>query len=586
MKKISIGLFFSFCSSMLLAQAPVEQTTIENLGKNVNSPFAELRPVISGDGKTLYFVVEGNPQNVNYPVDNRAQDVWFSTLDITGTGWNKAEQFSAPVNSRTDNAIFWTSPDGSEILIRGAYENGQYYGRGFSFCQKTMDGWSDPKMLYIDGYQTMSQDIYDGATLSSDKKTLLLYMSEVKNSFLNDIYISRLQEDSIWSTPEKLMDSISLDDYDEVAPFIAYDDYTLYFASSRPGGYGGYDIYKTTRLDDSWTRWSKPVNLGKPINTLKSEAYFTLDIQGDYAYMATMTANNKTDIVKVQLSEDQKPKKSSIGTRNGGNEQDSLSYKILNSLDLPAEVKLQIIDLSRRSKEGGVEGEKAVEELKIITTQPAEFFKQRKSEAIERSQGISPEESGINQIVNNYNNIIQQLEKLDSIDLALLSSADLNFTQGSSTVEKPVDQKESKEKDKYQEGSESEFNSNINWIGNTAPGGSTNHTYQWSQTGNLVTLRISLLYDIPGKECKSAVIELPADCPTPFEPKGFKANGSILYFGTGYFMESNTSDPVAPNAYTNVLRKNASGTGYEIFITRGTAIDPSVCYTTIQYYTY
>ncbi len=585
MKRITIGFYLAFWCLNLFAQAPVEETTIENLGKNVNSPFAELRPIISGDGKTLYFVVEGNPQNINYPVDSRAQDVWFSTLDVSGN-WTQSQQFSQPINSRTDNAIFWTSPDGSEILIRGAYENGQYFGRGFSFCEKTINGWSDPKMLLIDGYQSMSQDAYDGATLSSDKKTLLLYMSEVKNSYLNDIYVSRLQDDSIWSVPEKIMDSISLEDYDEVAPFIAYDDYTLYFASNRPGGYGGYDIYKTTRLDDSWTRWTKPVNLGKPINTLKSEAYFSLDIQGDYAYMATMTAANKTDIVKVQLSEDQKPKKSAIGSRDGGNQQDSTSYKILNSLDLPAEVKLQIIDLSKRSKEGGVEGEKAAEELKIITTMPAEFFRQRKNEAIERSQGISPEESGINQIVNNYNNIIEQLEKLDSIDISLLSSTDFNFTQGSSKVEKPIDQKENRDTKNYQEGSEMELTTNINWIGTTAPGGATNHTYQWSQTGNLVTLRISLLYDMPGKECTSAVIELPVDCPTPLEPKGFKANGSILYFGTGYFMESNTADPVAPNAYTNVLRKNASGTGYEIFITRSTAIDPAVCYTTIQYYTY
>lgn len=582
--KITLGLVL--CAG--LSMHSIAQDEPENLGKLVNSEYAELRPVISGDGKSLYFVVEGNPENTNYLTDNRAQDAWYSALDITG-GWTKAERLPGVINSKTDNAIFWSSPDGDEILIRGAYEDGVYMGRGFSLCQKTLTGWSKPKRLKINGYQTMSQDLYDGATLSSDKKTLILYMSENKNSLLNDLYVSTIGENDEWSTPIKIEDSLSLEDYDEVTPFIAYDDLTLYFASNRPGGFGGYDIYKTTRLDDTWSRWSKPVNLGKPVNSTKSEAYFSVDISGDYGYMALMTSNNKTDLMRIKLNEQQKPKKSKVGssalaTKDVDINLDTSSMQVLKALDIPSEVRDQVLDLDRRRKAGGIEGEKAEDEFKLITSNPAEFFRLRRQDAIDKSQGISAEESGIDKITKNYDDLIQKLENLDSIDIQLLSNTNFSFKESADNSEKF---QQVKEKDKsLQEGSDQDLTSNINWLGAQAPGGTTNHTYQWSQVGTLVTLRISLMYDVPGNQCTAAIIELPADCPVPFEPKGFKGNGSVLYFGNGFFMESSTAEPVVGNSFSNVLRKNSSGTGYEIYIKGASPVNPSVCYTTIQYYTY
>ncbi|MBW3545210.1 MAG: OmpA family protein, partial [Bacteroidetes bacterium] len=57
---------------------------------------------------------------------------------------------------------------------------------------------------------------------------------------------------------------------------LAPDNKTLYFASNRPGGFGNADIYKTTRLDSSWQKWSKPENLGAPINTGGFDAYYSM----------------------------------------------------------------------------------------------------------------------------------------------------------------------------------------------------------------------------------------------------------------------------------------------------------------------
>ena len=112
------------------------QPTLESLGAKVNSTYAEVRPTISADGKLIYFVVEGNPKNTMYKTDKFAQDVWFSELDGTGT-WGPAKQSAAPINGLKDNAVFWVSPDGNRVLIRGAFENGKYLGIIVFYIKRT-----------------------------------------------------------------------------------------------------------------------------------------------------------------------------------------------------------------------------------------------------------------------------------------------------------------------------------------------------------------------------------------------------------------------------------------------------------------
>lgn len=285
------------------------QSTLENLGPNVNSKYAELRPTLSADGKVLYFVVEGHPENGKYKVDKTSQDVWVTESDTAGN-WGKALKCPEPINNKNnDNAIFWTSVDGNKILIRGAYDNGKYLGRGFSSATKNATGWSSPQAIKIKGYNGMSVDNYDGAIYANDEKTMLFYLSEEKNSFLNDIYVSQLESNNEWSVPQKISDSISLDDYDEIAPFVAADGVTMYFSSDRPGGFGGYDIWMTKRLDDTWKNWSNPVNMGDSVNSDKWEAYFSIDAKAEFGYLAT-TRNSigEIDLCRIKLTENQKPK--------------------------------------------------------------------------------------------------------------------------------------------------------------------------------------------------------------------------------------------------------------------------------------
>ena len=84
--------------------------------------------------------------------------------------------------------------------------------------------------------------------MAHDGQTLLLYMTEEKGSFNNDIYVCFLQPGDWWSEPKSLGKKINLPKYNEMTPYLAADGETLYFSSDRPGGLGDNDIWMTKRL--------------------------------------------------------------------------------------------------------------------------------------------------------------------------------------------------------------------------------------------------------------------------------------------------------------------------------------------------
>ncbi|HEV8286285.1 MAG TPA: OmpA family protein [Chitinophagaceae bacterium] len=280
----------------------------ENLGSNVNTFLPELRPTVSADGNLLFFIVENDPLNTKYNSIPNSQDIWYSERDSFGV-WGPARHMGYPLNTYFYNAVFWISPDNNRILIRNAFIEGDYVGNGVSMSyRKKNGGWSKPNALRIKNYQKYDKGRQYGATMAHDAKTLLLYMSEVKGSYDNDLYVCFLQPDSTWSEPQSLGKKINLPQYNEMTPYLAADGVTLYFSSNRPGGLGDNDIWMTKRLDSTWQKWSDPVDLPSPINTSDWDAFFTLDAGGEYAYLTSAENGfGESDIVRVKLLEREKP---------------------------------------------------------------------------------------------------------------------------------------------------------------------------------------------------------------------------------------------------------------------------------------
>lgn len=296
--------------TLLSAQSP----KVENLGKPVNSEYNEIAPVISPDGKTLYFSRISHPQNGFG--DKGSQDIWF--VELVNNLWTAPRRMPSPLNKEEYNSLYSISPDGNTALLKGSYNNGRYETRGFSITQRTARGWSQPQKLEIPGYEKMSKGQFDCGYLSVDGRVLLMAFSEKKNSKDDDLYVSFKQNNGSWSKPMHLGAELNTAQFTETTPFLAPDGVTLYFSSNREGGLGSNDIYVSKRLDKTWKRWSKPINLGPAVNTEGYDAYYTLSAAGDYAYFTSFKESlGKGDVVRIALNQPTAPATPSTPTLAG-----------------------------------------------------------------------------------------------------------------------------------------------------------------------------------------------------------------------------------------------------------------------------
>ncbi len=292
----AFGLFLKTGSSQQFSA----RYELVKMGPEVNTKsYHEMSPVVSTDGRKLYFVENNHPENT-YGTDN-SQDIWFSNLDEKGV-WSQSRRLGSPLNQNRYNTVFNVLPGGS-LFVRGGSGKNE---KGFSIVSPS-GGWME---LPIKDFAKMDKGQFNGATISSDAKHVVMYFSEVSGSARSDLYISNQQPDGSWPRPLKLPMSTG---GDEFGPFIGPDQNSLYFASDRivPGRIGNVDIYKVNRLDETWMKWSTPVNLGKGVNTIGGDAYFSLDAQGNVftCRMGSLVDGGNYDIyllkprdIKVTLS--------------------------------------------------------------------------------------------------------------------------------------------------------------------------------------------------------------------------------------------------------------------------------------------
>lgn len=283
---------------------------VERLPQTVNSPYNEILPIISPDGKTLFFDRKDHPKNMpSISAGKENDDIWVSR-HVSDTIWTEAERLNEPVNNSQHNYVCSVTPDGNVILLANAYLPSGKMEQGISISYKTINGsWSFPEPLKIkDFYNT---DKYAEFCLAPNRKVLIMSVRREDTYGSRDLYISFLQRDNSWSVPKNMgttLNSAAL----EVSPTLSSDNKTLYFASNGRSGYGSMDMYVSRRLDDTWTNWSEPMNLGNVLNSAGWDAGYSIDASGEYAYFSsskhsdTNTAS-KLDIYRAKLHVEVRP---------------------------------------------------------------------------------------------------------------------------------------------------------------------------------------------------------------------------------------------------------------------------------------
>jgi len=262
------------------------------LDTTVNSKYMEMGPLVSPDGKTLYFSRRYDPTAAGGKNDK--EDIWYSDWNETTRSWGVARNMGAPLNNEEPNFINSISPDGNTILLGNSYMPDGTMEDGVSTSTRNASGWSFPKRLQIEDDEKNVSKMAN-YFMSNSQKILLISNDRKGDSHGDrDIYVSFLISDSLWTKPLNLGQVINTKGT-EAAPFLASDDKTLYFTSDGLNGYGGSDIYMSRRLDNTWAKWSVPENLGPVVNTARDESFFTLNAAADKVYF-TSQANDEDDV--------------------------------------------------------------------------------------------------------------------------------------------------------------------------------------------------------------------------------------------------------------------------------------------------
>lgn len=274
----------------------------ENLGPAINTKYEELTPLIAPNGKGLYFSRRYSPSNVGGSSDH--QDIYYSSK-YNGE-WTDAFNVGEPLNNHGPNAVCAVTPDGNKVLLMNTYDSfGKPKGQGLSMSEKTTTGWSKPIDVKIKGYYNKS--LINEFMLSNDGKVMIMAVNREDTYGNRDLYVSFNEGNGFWSTP-KNMGSVLNTPGVELSPFLASDGVTLYFSSTGHPGFGKNDIFMTKRLDASWTKWSKPQNLGEPLNSIGWDAYYSVPANGEYAYFVSSdNSYGNQDIFKIKLPTDIRP---------------------------------------------------------------------------------------------------------------------------------------------------------------------------------------------------------------------------------------------------------------------------------------
>lgn len=278
------------------------------MGGGINSSSAEYTPLISIDNERIYFC------RLNKSSDGVVtEDVFVS--DLKNQEWQMAKALEE-INTPTKNeGLLAISADEQQLIIfDGNLRNGDMLLSTYS-----KEGWSTPTPLP----NSINTPSWDADAMISSDGNALLYVSERKevldrkqegdisgfhgsNTGNRDIFVALKNSQGTWQNPINLGDVINTP-FAERTPFLHPDMKTLYFSSDGHGGLGHLDVYMSTRLDDTWTKWTNPINLGKSINTAQNDWGYRISTDGQTAYFSTITTDSEDDIFYIKLPQQYQP---------------------------------------------------------------------------------------------------------------------------------------------------------------------------------------------------------------------------------------------------------------------------------------
>jgi outer membrane protein OmpA-like peptidoglycan-associated protein len=265
-------------------------TGLQNMGSSVNSSLNEYWPGMTIDGRLFVFTRRVDMQEDFYAAEKNDD-----------TSWKKARPMTGSINTPDNEGTVSIPADGSRVY--------------HTYCGPGSIGSCDLVVSDLNGGEWSSRENLgpgintpfweSGPAISADGRTLVFSSARPGGYGGKDLWMSSWTG-AEW-TPALNLGAAVNTSKDEEAPFLHYDGITLYFASTGHPGLGNHDLFMS-RLDEDG-KWSKPVNLGSPVNTQEDEMGLYVDRLGKLGYFASDRPNGfgGLDIYSFQIPGKLKP---------------------------------------------------------------------------------------------------------------------------------------------------------------------------------------------------------------------------------------------------------------------------------------
>ncbi len=259
-------------------------------------------PALTVDNNTIIFTRRLGTQ------PSHDEDIYYSTREPSGA-WSEPLSISRNINTRMNEGTCTISADGKTLIFTSCQGSDGLGSCDLYISKKTRQDWSEPRNL---GEPINSSSWESQPTLSADGRTLYFVSNRSGGIGMRDIWFSILDLDGNWGVPENAGDVINTSD-DDISPFIHVNSQSLYFASEGHPGFGGLDLFLTEKAEGSWT---KPKNLGYPLNDHQDQASLFITSDGSKGYYSHEKSDLFQGLIEGKIFEFDVPKNARVKNRS------------------------------------------------------------------------------------------------------------------------------------------------------------------------------------------------------------------------------------------------------------------------------
>jgi len=273
------------CTKAMEIMKDTLKASISRIENSINTPYTEFNPYPLSDSVLYFSSLRPTSKEKSDALIQPSYSTYIYKSNLSISGFSEPREIESKINSKdAHNANICFNSERNIIFFSRCFEDkSSKMSCSLYRSQFENNKWTNPEKLNnkinLAGY-TSTQPAYGK---SKDNQEVLFFVSDRPGGQGGmDIWYSVIKND-VFNEPINVGSFVNTPGED-ISPFYHIPTQTLYFSSDWTEGLGGYDIFKTSGF---FNEWSKPQNLGYPINTSFNDMYFVLNEEYPEAYFTS-----------------------------------------------------------------------------------------------------------------------------------------------------------------------------------------------------------------------------------------------------------------------------------------------------------